>query len=140
MRYFKDILKTFTTAENKEIIKLCRNVRFKSLDNENYLIEYYIKDGDTPENLAYDLYGDYDLWWIICLSSGIFNRFDDWPMTDTEINDYYTYLVSEGELTGTVSEKNTLISENDLKRTIQILDPKYVGAFLFNVQQTLEDI
>ncbi len=42
---------------------------------------YDIKDGETPEMLAYKYYGDANRHWIILLANDIINPFYDWPLS-----------------------------------------------------------
>lgn len=51
------------------------------------LIEYMIKDWESPENIAYDLYGSCDYAWIILLCNDIVNPFTDWLMTNEEMEE-----------------------------------------------------
>ena len=40
---------------------------------------YSVKDGDTPENLAYDNYADATKHWAIMLANNIMSIYNDWP-------------------------------------------------------------
>lgn len=42
---------------------------------------YNIKDGDTPEILAYKLYGSADYYWVVTLFNNILDPVEDWPKT-----------------------------------------------------------
>ena len=134
MKYFRDILGKITKGTT-QIIKLSKSVSFNRSKNSDYLIEYYIKDGDTPESMALDLYGDYDFWWVIMVTSGNVDRFSDWPMTDMELNEYIDWLIVEGEIAGSASEIQEIKDENDAKRIINILDPKYINDFIYKIEQ-----
>ena len=45
------------------------------------LEDYPIRDGDTPDSLAEELYGDSTLGWIILLFNDIFDPYFDWPLS-----------------------------------------------------------
>lgn len=49
----------------------------------NYLIfyDYTIKDGQTPEIIANNLYGSPQYHWIVLLVNNIIDPYYDWPMT-----------------------------------------------------------
>ena len=49
---------------------------------------YDIKDGDTPETVAFDFYGDVNLHWLIMLSNDILNVYRDWPMSTSQFDSY----------------------------------------------------
>lgn len=59
---------------------------------------YTIEDGDTPETLAYDLFGDVNLHWTIMLANNILNIYKDWPMTGQQFDVYlrkkYAFVTS----------------------------------------------
>ena len=47
-------------------------------NSENF--EFYsVRDGDTPENLAYDNYADATKHWAILLANNIMSIYNDWP-------------------------------------------------------------
>ena len=54
--------------------------RTKSLSNATYFEVYTIKEGETPESIAFDMYGDATYHWVILLTNNILDRFHDWPM------------------------------------------------------------
>ena len=57
--------------------------KFKYSDefrNSSYVESYLIKDEDTPESLAYYLYGDATLSWLILSINSISDRNSEWPM------------------------------------------------------------
>jgi len=57
--------------------------KFKYSDefrNSSFVESYLIKDEDTPESLAYYLYGDATLSWLILSINSISDRNSQWPM------------------------------------------------------------
>lgn len=71
-----------------------KNIFKKFVINEKYLgltyifKEHSITDGETPETLSYNYYGDKKYFWIILLSNNIQDYFYDWPLKDTELRNY----------------------------------------------------
>ena len=45
---------------------------------------YDIKNGETPESIAFKLYGDAELHWVVMLINNITDRFHDWPMSEAQ--------------------------------------------------------
>ncbi len=43
--------------------------------------KYSIKGDDRPDNVAYDIYGDSSLDWVVLTSNNIINVYNEWPMT-----------------------------------------------------------
>ena len=46
---------------------------------------YDVKNGETPESIAFKLYGDSELHWIIMLVNDITDRYHQWSMSDETI-------------------------------------------------------
>ena len=71
------------------------------LNDESNLQVYYVESGETPETIAFDLYGDENMHWIIMLTNNIMNLYTDWPMNDDMFKEYLyekyrTQLDSDG--------------------------------------------
>jgi len=144
MKYFEDILKKYTDADNNEIPNLSRTVNIDSVINSEYLIDYYIKDGDTPELLALNLYNDKDMWWVIPVVNKMLDIYNEWPLTSRVLKSWYTKLVADGEITGTAAQKAvifaTLKTENNAKRKVSVIDPKFIGDFQKDLQTVINNI
>lgn len=48
--------------------------------------EYVIQGNERPDEIAYKLYGDSTLDWIILLSNNIINLYNEWPLSEDEFN------------------------------------------------------
>lgn len=66
-----------------------------------YFVKYVIKDSDTPENMAYRLWGDSSLSWIISFINGIIDPFFDWPLRTEELNEYIKNKYGEDHILDT---------------------------------------
>ena len=53
---------------------------------------YYIEDGERPETLAFDFFGDSELDWVILLANNITDPYTQWPM---DTNALLQYTVSQ---------------------------------------------
>ena len=47
--------------------------------------KYYIPDGSRPDIVAEELYGSADLDWVVCITAGIININNDWPLSSRDI-------------------------------------------------------
>ena len=97
-------------------------------DHSNY--EFYtVREGDSPETLAYDFYGDASLHWVIMLANDILNVTSDWPLTTGELdkfllNEYRMLADSEGTL-------HRLSDGNVRERvTFKGVTPDYTGTVI----------
>ena len=52
------------------------------------LIDYYIRDGVRPDQVAQSVYGDPELDWVVLTSANIINVRDEWPLNSREIYEY----------------------------------------------------
>lgn len=62
------------------------------LTNASAYFFYTIKDGETPEVLAENVYGDPEAYWIILYANDIYDPQYDWPLTT---NAFRKYLVNK---------------------------------------------
>ena len=49
---------------------------------------YTIQEGDTPETVAFNKYGDVTMHWIIMLCNDVMNVYSDWPMSTDVMEEY----------------------------------------------------
>lgn len=50
--------------------------------------EYYVEDGQRPDQIAHLYYGDYRLTWLIFLANDIIDPYYDWPLSSFQLQDY----------------------------------------------------
>lgn len=76
----------FVNEKNKrvatDIIKRVK-VREKIINEAALYDPYYVKDGETPDMVAANAYGDSGTHWIIMLTNTIINPWFDWPMSES---------------------------------------------------------
>lgn len=148
------------TGEFKDVKNLLRRVGIRAKVKANTLLfdTYDVRNGETPESIAFKLYDDAELHWVIMLVNNITDRYHDWPMTEAQflqfIKDKYTDVngVHHYEITQTSGDTSikidvgtdntdypsaTLITnyeyeqeQQDAKRKIRLLDPSYIGDFV----------
>jgi len=85
--YFQKFPKTFYSLDDRSTVQVITNilqrvVLAQELQN-NYGVydEYDIRDTDTPENLAFQLYGDSQLHWIILHFNNVLDARFEWPLS-----------------------------------------------------------
>ena len=54
--------------------------------------KYRIVGDERPDEVAYDVYGESDLDWVVLLSNNIINVRDEWPLSQ---HDYRNYLIEK---------------------------------------------
>jgi len=53
-----------------------------------FFTKYQIKGDDRPDNVAYEVYGDPTLDWVVLLSNNILSIQSEWPMTQQAFEEY----------------------------------------------------
>lgn len=90
-KYFNFFPKTYYLSESETsadiLTKITTRFAYEQTFKENTSVfyEYDIKDSDTPEGIAYKMYGSSERHWMILLLNDIMNPVYDWPLDQREI-------------------------------------------------------
>jgi len=128
------------------------------------LESYYIKEGETPDILANNIYGSSRYHWVILTVNDIVSLHDEWPKLDSEmynytsdkygagnhINDHHYRLASDNTIIvdydpvgisdGTVEVVSNFMHEseiNEKKRQIFLLKKELLARFLINYKELM---
>jgi len=72
-------------------------VRSKIKDNISLYDKYDVGEGESPETVAFKMYGDTNYFWVVCLMNNIVNRFYDWPLDEYVFQQYVADKYSNPE-------------------------------------------
>jgi len=61
---------------------------FNIYKNSQYSIQYYIREGDTPESISLKMYKKQSYSWIIMIINGMKNLYGDWPLSSIAFDSY----------------------------------------------------
>ena len=92
--YFSSFPKILYDASGERRPKVVTNIlrrvaiRAKVKDNAMLYDTYDIRNGDTPESLAHQLYKNPELHWVILMTNDITDRYHQWPMYEQQFNTY----------------------------------------------------
>ena len=157
------------TGEFKSVKNLLRRVGIRAKVKSNTMLydTYDVKNGETPESIAFKLYDDAELHWVIMLINDITDRFHDWPLSEAQflqfINDKYDdvnaihhYEISQQS--GDTKKKINIGTDNtdypaataitnyeheqevqDNKRKIRLLDPSFIGKFVEEYKSLIKE-
>jgi len=144
----------------KDVKNLLRRVGVRAKIKTNTMLfdTYDVKNGESPESIAFKLYNDSELHWVIMMINNITDRYHDWPMSESQflqfINDKYSNVdaIHHYEIpqsSGDTSKKINIGTTNsdyptataitnyeheqeqqDIKRKIRLLDPSYLDDFV----------
>jgi len=115
---------------------------------EAYYYDYEIQSGDRPDIIAYKLYGDAKLDWIVLLVNEIHDRYFEWALTDSEFQEYiikqYGSLSEAQSLVhhyekiiqaqttnsdGTITSERTVIVDETTYNSLNLSERRIVTAY-----------
>ena len=65
-------------------VKLRQGIRTGSFMFDNY----DVADGERPEDIAFKLYGDAELHWVVLMTNNITDRYYQWPLTQPQFQEH----------------------------------------------------
>jgi len=83
-----------------------------------YFTKHKVSDQDRPDNVAYKVYKDSNLDWLIMLSNNIINYESEWPMDQISYNNYLTNKYGSYENLYNTHHYETKEVKNSLGETI----------------------
>ena len=100
----------FNTVKN-----LFKRVKIREdiLKNLAYFTLYKIEGDDRPDNVAFDIYDDETLDWVVLLSNNIMNVQTEWPMTQMAFNDFLIKKYGDIEKSNNIHHYETRELKND---------------------------
>ena len=77
-------------GDNKDVTDIWRKVKVRSKIANNLALydSFDVPEGDSPETVAYKVYGDAEYFWIVCLMNNVVNRYYDWPLDEYNFQQY----------------------------------------------------
>jgi hypothetical protein len=88
-------------------------IREDILKNLAYFTLYKIEGDDRPDNVAFDIYDDETLDWVVLLSNNIMNVQTEWPMTQMAFNDFLIKKYGDIEKSNNIHHYETRELKND---------------------------
>ena len=67
-------------------VKLRQGIRSGSFLFDNY----DVTDGERPEDIAFKLYGDAELHWVVLMTNNITDRYYQWPLSAPQFEEHLT--------------------------------------------------
>ena len=81
---------TGVNGKTVEVTDIFRRVKARSklADNVTLFDKYDVAEGESPETVAYKIYGSADFFWVVTLVNNIVNRYYDWPLDEYVFQQY----------------------------------------------------
>ena len=112
-----------------------RTKLFDFLENNVSLLDKFtIGDGDRPDTVAEEMYGDASLDYIVVLVAGITNIIDEWPLQDYQVYDFALQKYGSEEKMNEIKYYQTLEIVDDQNR--QIVPPNLIVDADFKIDGT----
>jgi len=88
--YVNRLPDSHSSSEYIEVKNLFKRGKIRSdiFQNVTYFTKYTIEGDDRPDNVAFKVYEDSKLDWVILLSNNIINIQDEWPLTQQSFENY----------------------------------------------------
>lgn len=74
-------------VEMKDFFRLMR-VRDDIYAEDTLYYEYVVQNGQRPEQISYELYGDERYYWMILQVNDIYDYWNQWPLDQVELENY----------------------------------------------------
>ena len=88
-------------------------IREDILQNLAYFTQYKIQGDDRPDNVAFEIYDDETLDWVVLLSNNILNVQTEWPLTQAAFNEFLIKKYESIEKTNNIHHYETRELKND---------------------------
>jgi len=71
---------------------ILRRVKIRSgLRAGSFLFDKYdVRDGERPEDVAFKIYGDAELHWVILMTNNVTDRYYQWPLSQPQFQEHIT--------------------------------------------------
>jgi len=77
--------------ENYKLLpNILKRVKLRSgMRSGSFLFDSYdVQNGERPEDIAFKLYGDAELHWVVLMTNNITDRFYQWPLTQPQFQEH----------------------------------------------------
>jgi hypothetical protein len=151
-------IKNKPTIDN--ITNILKRVRMKVdfVKYQSFFAMHTIIDGETPEYLAHEYYGDAELHWVVLYAQQMTNPYYDWPLRyydlkkfvakkygTANINALHHYedadkFQVDSDAAGALAVTNFIYEEtlNDAKRNINLVRPEFVPEIVTELKLLLK--
>ncbi len=163
-KYFDTINYDVRGIKNKptidSITNILKRVRMKVdfVKYQSFFAMHTIIDGETPEYLAHEYYGDAELHWVVLYAQQMTNPYYDWPLRYYDLKKFVTKKYGAANMnavhhyedadkyhvdstaSGASAITNFMHEEtlNDAKRNINLVRPEFVPEIVTELKLLLK--
>lgn len=129
MSYFKNFpnlqyVNRFPDSQSNDETTIAKNIFKRAKIREDLassfaLFEYYsIGDNERPDQIAEKLYGNPEYDWIILVANNIINLYDQWPLSQSQFNEYLNKKYGSEEALEQIHHYETLELKDSYGRIV----------------------
>ena len=102
-------------AAMKDFFRMA-TVRDDVFKNDTLYTQYTVKNGERPDQVSYEIYGDEQYYWVILQINEIIDYYNEWALSDSELDQYVVkkYGVNGGSGIHHYETVETVDSEDNL--------------------------
>lgn len=140
MKYFELLPKL--DYNNTEVRNIFKHYILASEVDRGYLQKYVVTEYETLEKISYKLYDTTDYWWILAIVNDFKDIIFDIPLSSEMMKQIATeeskkYPV-EQQMAKYVEIYEQLEAENDAKREIDVVNPRFMSQILTQVMEGIK--
>ena len=134
----------------KLLPNILKRVKLRTgLASGSFLFDAYdVIDGEKPEDIAFKVYGDPELHWVILMTNNVTDRYYQWPLTQPQFQEHLTDKYGAGNEDAVHHYENTQASgptsssgPNDFSHKVEVNsddgDPDIITNRIY--EQRLQD-
>jgi len=123
-------------AQVKNLFKRVK-IRDEIFQNLNYFTRYSIIGDERPDNVAFKVYKDSNLDWLVLLANNILNVYDEWPLTNESFDTVMLQKYGSYENLNNVSHYETLEVKNSVGKIITPAGIKLSSNLMPDYRETI---
>ena len=134
MKYFK--LLPVISYGNAELRNIFNKYVLQDAIEPKYLFTRLLSDNESLEDIAYDEYGDAELWWVLAIINDIRDVVFDLSIDEDSLQIIAREMSTTDGILDTIlyiENYELLQAENDLKRNLKILKDEFINQFLSDI-------
>ena len=128
------------TINIKDYFHLLR-VRDDIFKEDTVYTEYYIKNGERPDQISYDKYGTESFYWMILQVNDIVDYYNQWPLSQNELNEFILKKYGSYEGAEAIHHYETVETFDDEGNFVlpggQIVPEDFVYYYPSSINQTV---
>ena len=106
-------------GDTKTVVNILKRIAAREAVKTNFVLfeRYQVRGNESPESVAFNVYNDAMLHWVILLVNDIYDRYHQWPMN---VNQFQAYLADKYDDVNAVHHYEIAQTSGDTTKKINI--------------------